>query len=182
MPTYVALLRGINIGARNRVSMTDLRALLLDLGYDGVRTHLQSGNAVFSAPARSPRDVGSAMEKAISTELGLPVRVVVRTAAQLAAVVAADPLGDRASDHARYLVVFCEKPVSKKALRDLDPAAYAPEEFVVVGSEVYLWLPAGSHASRLANALTEKRLGGTTTSRNWRTVLALDELARGGGG
>lgn len=181
MPTYVALLRGINIGARNRVAMADLRALLLNLGYAGVRTHLQSGNAVFSAPARSSRAVAAAVEKAITAELGATVRVVVRTAAQLAAVVAADPLGDRASDHARYLVVFCQKPVPKTAVGDLDPGAYAPEEFVVEGSEVYLWLPAGSHSSRLANVLTEKRLGGTTTSRNWRTVLALDELARGVG-
>jgi len=90
VPTYVALLRGINLGARNRVAMADLRALLEGLGYDDVRTHLQSGNAVFSTGTRSATAVRTAVEKAIDDELGVAVPVVVRTAAQVAKVVAAD--------------------------------------------------------------------------------------------
>lgn len=179
MPTYVALLRGINLGSRNRVAMADLRALLEGLGYDDVRTHLQSGNAVFSTGTRSATAVRTAVEKAIDDELGMAVPVVVRTAAQVAKVVAADPLGDRASDHARYLVVFLDKALPASAVAHVDPQSYAPEEYALVGTELYLWLPAGSHDSRLARALSDKALGGVGTARNWRTVLRLAELAAG---
>jgi uncharacterized protein (DUF1697 family) len=98
----------------------------------------------------------------------------------MAKVVAADPLGDRATDHSRYMVVFLEKPVSAAQLADIDPAAYAPEAFAVDGRHLYLWLPEGSHASRLARAMGEKRFGGAATLRNWRTVTKLAEMAGGG--
>jgi uncharacterized protein (DUF1697 family) len=177
VPTYVALLRGINLGARNRLAMADLRSLLDKLGYDDVRTHLQSGNAVFAASTRSARAVEKAVEEAIEATLGLQIRVLVRSAQEMAKVVAADPLGDRATDHARYMVVFLEKTVPTSALADIDPGAYEPEEFAVDGRHLYLWLPDGSHASRLARVMSEKRLGGAGTMRNWRTVTKLAELA-----
>jgi uncharacterized protein (DUF1697 family) len=179
VPTYVALLRGINLGARNRMAMTDLRAVLDKLGYTDVRTHLQSGNAVFVARARSARVVETAVEAAIEDDLGMQVRVLVRTAAEMGEVVAADPLGDRATDHARYMVVFMEKSLPAGAVADIDPSAYRPEEFAVDGRHLYLWLPEGSHASRLARLLTEKRFGGAGTMRNWRTVTKLADMAAG---
>jgi uncharacterized protein (DUF1697 family) len=179
VPAYVALLRGINLVKRNRVAMADLRALLEAQGYGDVRTHLQSGNAVFSAPTRSAAALESVVEKAIGAELGLTIRVLVRTAAQMAKVVATDPLGARATDHARYMVVFLDRRLPASALSDVDPAAYEPEEFALVGRELYLWLPKGSHDSRLARAVTDKRLGVTGTMRNWNTVRRLAELAGG---
>ena len=177
MPTYVALLRGINVGGHNRVRMADLRALLEGLGYADVRTLLQSGNAVFSASTRSPATVERQVQAAITAELGLTVRVLVRTASRLAEVLAADPLGDRATDHSRYMVVFLEKRLTAAALSDIDPDPYAPEELTAAGSEVYLWLPEGVQDSRLVRALTDKRLGGTSTMRNWNTVRKLAEMA-----
>ena len=179
MPTYVALLRGINLGARNRVAMADLRALLEKLGYDDVRTHLQSGNAVFATGERSAAAVGVAVEKAIEDGLGTKVPVLVRSSAQLAKVVATDPLGDRATDHARYMVVFLDTSLPKNALAGIDPRRYEPEEFTLVGRELYLWLPGGTHASRLARVLADEKLGGTGTMRNWRTVTKLAEMAAG---
>lgn len=176
MPTYVALLRGINVGGHNRLAMADLRALLEGLGYADVRTVLQSGNAVFSTPTRSAATVEAAVEQAIESELGLPVRVLVRSAAQLATVVAADPFGDRATDGSRYVVAFLEQPLTAAALSDLDPVAYAPEEFSVDGAHLYLWLPDGSQNSPLARAMTDKRLGGFSTWRNWNTVRKLAGL------
>jgi uncharacterized protein (DUF1697 family) len=179
MPTYVALLRGINLGARNRVAMADLRHLLQELGYQGVRTHLQSGNAVFSTTTRSAAAVQKAVEGAIADRLDMEVRVIVRSAAQLAKVVAADPLGDRVTDPARYMVVFLDKAVSQGAVADIDPSSYQPEQFAVVGKELYLWLPDGSHASRLAQVMAARKLGGAGTMRNWRTVTKLAEMAGG---
>jgi len=176
---HVALLRGINLGAKRRMAMGDLRRLLEGLGYTDVRTHLQSGNAVFRTPTRSAGAVGAAIERAIRTELGMDVDVVVRTAAQLAHVLAQDPFDGRATDHSRYLAVFCAKPVPPAMVADLDPARQAPEEVAVVGSEAYLWLPDGVQDSRLARSMTDERLGGTWTMRNWKTVRKLAEMAAG---
>ena len=180
MPTYVALLRGINLGAKRRVAMADLRSLLEGLGYDDVRTHLQSGNAVFRAGTRSAAGVRSAVEKAIRADLGMDVDVVVRTAAQLAKVVETDPFAGTATDRARYLVTFLDKAPPKGWLRDVDVADYEPEQVEVRGTEVYLWLPKGVHASRLARLVGDKNLGGTATSRNWNVVTKLAEIAAAG--
>jgi uncharacterized protein (DUF1697 family) len=176
---YVLLLRGINLGARNRIAMADLRGLLADLGHSDVRTHLQSGNAVVDAPTRSPAAVRSAVEAALAARYPFAVPVVVRTPAQLVAVVAHDPFRDVATDDARYSVLFADRAVGADALADLRAEAYAPERVAVRGSEVYLWMPDGQHRSRLA-AVVERRLEGrTVTLRNWRTVRALAELATG---
>ena len=177
MPTYVALLRGINLGATRRVAMSDLRSLLEGLGYADVRTHLQSGNAVFRAPARSAAAVETAVSRAIAAELGLDVAVVARTAAQLAAVVAADPFGAVAKDPARYLVTFLGAPPPADWLASLDPDSHAPDRLVADGRQLYLWLPGGVHSSRLAKAVAGKRLGSQATSRNWNVVTALTDLA-----
>jgi uncharacterized protein (DUF1697 family) len=176
MPVYVALLRGINLGSKRRVAMADLRALLEELGYTDVRTHLQSGNAVFGAPARSAA-VEEAVSKAIGTKLDMDVKVAVRTATQLAAVVEADPFAGVATDPARYLVTFLEKKPPASWLQSIDPETYAPEQAAVVGKELYLWLPGGVQNSKLARTVTDKKLGGSATSRNWNVVRRLAELA-----
>jgi uncharacterized protein (DUF1697 family) len=157
--------------------MADLRALLEGLGYADVRTHLQSGNAVFAAPARS----GAAVEKAVSTgiaaELNMDVKVAVRTAAQLAGVVDSDPFAGVATDPARYLVTFLEKKPPASWLDAIDPETYEPEQAAVVGRELYLWLPGGIQNSKLVRNITDKKLGGSATSRNWNVVRKLAELA-----
>lgn len=177
MPTYVALLRGINLGRSRRLAMADLRSLLEGLGHGEVRTHLQSGNAIFTAPTRSAATVEKQVEQAIAAELSMDVRVTVRTAAQMRAVVEADPFAGVADDPARYLVTFLEKAPAKSWLAGVDPESYAPELAAVVGKQLYLWLPGGVHASRLARTVTDKKLGGSATSRNWNVVTRLAEMA-----
>ena len=179
MPTYVALLRGINLGARNRVAMADLRAALTGLGYDDVRTYLQSGNAVFGAKARSASAVRTEVENGLRADLGMELTVLVRTPGQLAKVIAADPFGHRADGEEqlkRYYVYFAERPVPAAAFADVDSAALAPEELAVLGSEVYTWMPAGLHTSKVAGLVTDRKRGLLTTARNWRTVRALHDL------
>src|SRR5689334_5996550 len=108
--------------------MADLRSLLEGLGYDDVRTHLQSGNAVFRTGTRSAAAVRSAVQDGIADELGMSVDVVVRTAAQLAKVVEADPFAGTATDPARYLVTFLDRAPAKGWLADVDVADYEPEQ------------------------------------------------------
>jgi uncharacterized protein (DUF1697 family) len=172
----IVLLRGINVGNNRRVAMADLRALLEWLGYEGARTHLQSGNAVIESRA-NPERVKRVVEQGVTAELGVDVEVFVRTRDELADVIARDPLGDVAEDPSRYLVTFLSGPPAAARVREAAAVDVAPEQFVVSGREIYAWHPDGVHASKLARVLSEKRLGVTGTARNWNTVTKLLELA-----
>ena len=175
---YVALLRGINVGKNNRVPMELLRDLLTGLGYTDVRTHLNSGNAVFGAARKQqPATVATKIEKALLDAVGRPIRVVVRTRDELAGVVERNPLESVATDPARFLVAFLDKPVAASRLQDLDDSALLPERFHRDERELYLWLPTGIQNSELVKTLSDQRLGVTSTHRNWNTVTRLLELA-----
>jgi uncharacterized protein (DUF1697 family) len=177
MARQIALLRGINLGARNRVSMPELRELLTGLGHEDVRTLLQSGNVVLTSDETGEK-LEQALEAAIAAELGVESRVVVRTARELAAVVRRDPLAGVADDPKRYQVSFLSAKPKAAVVRALEAADVAPEQVVVSGREIYAWHPAGIQRSPLAKLLTDRKLGVTATARNWNTVMKLLELAR----
>ncbi len=173
----MALLRAVNVGGRNRIAMSDLRALLEGLGYGEVRTHLQSGNAVFTAPgAPPPEQLAGAIEGALAQEVGLAAKVLVRTRADLERAIAANPLLDIAEDHARLLVTFLSDAPDREVLAELAPAEFEPDVFAIGEREIYAWYPDGVRATRLSNAFWERRLGVVATGRNWRTVTRLLEL------
>ena len=174
MAQLVALLRGINLGPRNRVGMADLRTILEEMGFEDVRTHLQSGNVVVST-TRKKDDVARAMEKAIADGFGCDIDVMVRTAGELKKVVASDPFGKLATDPSRYQVIFLpEKPNKKiKALADAD---WGDDRAEVKGREVYLWLPEGTQRSSLLKEVNRSDAAKTGTMRNWRTVTRLVEM------
>jgi uncharacterized protein (DUF1697 family) len=171
----VALLRAVNLGASRKLNMPALREALAQAGHEGVRTHLQSGNVVVES-ALAAAALERRLEKEIRAAFGLDVPVMVRTRAQLAAVVKFDPLGDVATSGSRYHVTFLAKPLGAAAARALKQADLEPERLVVKGREVYAWLPDGVHKSRATRLLTEKRLGVAGTARNWNTVRRLLEM------
>jgi uncharacterized protein (DUF1697 family) len=175
---YVALLRAVNVGGRNRIAMADLRELLEGLGYGEVRTHLQSGNALFtvSDTHESAEDVARAIERALAEEVGLAAKVLVRARSELERVVAANPLLDIADDHARLLVTFLSDAPAREAAGALAPADFEPDVFAIGEREIYAWYPDGVRATRLSNAFWERRFGLVATARNWNTVTRLLEL------
>lgn len=177
----VALLRGINVGRNKRVQMADLRRVLADLGYSEIRTHLNSGNAVFSCP---PGSVGGAAERiqdAIATELGVQCAVMTRTKAELDRVLADNPLADVATDPARFLVGFLSAPVKPAAARKVTEADYGADQIRIVGKHAYLWCPTGINDSPVTKLAWSKELGVSITTRNWTTVGKLAELAADAG-
>lgn len=174
--SYVALLRGINLGARNRIAMADLRALLESLGAEDVETYVQSGNVVFKS-AHRPGDLTAAIEAGIHDELGLEVTVLVRTRQQLEKLVARNPFTGGRRESAKLHVTFLAGEPDRAKVRRLDPARAEPDEFRVAGREIYLHCPAGYGRSKLTNAYFEKQLGVAATTRNWKTVTNLAELA-----
>jgi len=178
MPRQIALLRGINLGARKRVAMGELRDLLESLGYEDVQTYLQSGNVVLTSEQpeeRLAREVG----RQVAAKLGVESKIVVRSRDELAEVVARNPLDDVANDPKRYQVSFLSAEPDPERVRRLEALDVAPERFVASGREIYAWHPGGMQRSRLAAALTDERLGVTATARNWSTVCKLLALADG---
>jgi uncharacterized protein (DUF1697 family) len=173
---HIVLLRGINLGPRNRIAMPALRTALAKAGFDDVRTYVQSGNVVLTS-RDSGQKVALACERLIAREFGLDVQVVVRTRSALAKVVERNPLGDVATDPKRYQVSFLNGKLPAATVRKLAEAAAPTERFVHVGSEIYAWHPEGVARSKLWTMLAGRDLGVTATARNWTTVTKLLELA-----
>jgi uncharacterized protein (DUF1697 family) len=171
----IVLLRGINLGSRNRIAMAELRALL-EGDFDDVGTYLQSGNVVLSSTAK-PEQVRRSCEQLIADRFGLAIQVVVRTRSELAKIVERDPLGAVASDPKRYQVSFLDKKPPAATIDKLAATASDGEQFVVIGREAYAWHPKGVARSKLWAALAGRGLGVTATARNWTTVTKLLELA-----
>jgi uncharacterized protein (DUF1697 family) len=176
MARHVVLLRGINIGPRNRIAMGELREALEEAGFEDVRTHLQSGNVVLTSSAK-PESVARKCEKVIRERFGLEIAVVVRSRAELARVVKRNPLGDVATEPKRYQVSFLSGKPAAKVVRELEAVAAPEERVVAFGREIYAWHPNTVARSKLWAKLAGKGLGVTATARNWATVKALLELA-----
>ncbi|MFF7235029.1 DUF1697 domain-containing protein [Streptomyces collinus] len=178
MTTYAALLRGINVGGSRKVPMADLRTLMSGLGYDGVRTHLQSGQAVFTADGRDEESLAAELAGAAGERFGFPVDVIVRDHAYLRAVVAGCPFPADALEPRQLHVTYFSAPVTAERFAGIDPGAYLPEEFRLGDRCLYLYAPDGVGRSKLAEALSRPRSGKglIATSRNWNTVTKLVEL------
>ncbi len=176
MTRYIVLLRGINVGGHRPVAMADLRTVLTDLGYEDVRTHLQSGNVVLSSDA-SAEHTRQTIEDALAATFGDGIEIFVRTRAELAEVIAGDPLHAVADNPSRYVVMFLSGKPDASALKAAKAADVGDERFAAAGRAIYVWCADGLHNAKLAKLLSEKRLGVSATARNWNTVVKLLELA-----
>ena len=176
MATWVALLRGVNVGRHNRLPMSELRPMLESLGYDDVRTHLQSGNALFSATGKAA-SIEQAISRRVKQETGLGIKVLVRTSKELDDVITANPFVKRRVPEKQLHVAFLSGAPSRAKLRKVDPASYAPDEVEIGKRALYLRLPNGISGAKLPNV--EKLVALDATVRSWRTVTRLAELARG---
>ena len=174
MTTYVALLRGINVGTAKRVPMPELRKLASELGYRDVRTHINSGNLILTSdePAEAVR---RRLEEGIEQTFGLHADVVVRTAGELAAVLAANPFPD--GDPSRVTVAFLAGPPADAAEAGVAALATEDEPFLFAGQEVYVHYGHGQADSVLA-AKFAGLLGVSATVRNLRTVTKLVDLSQ----
>jgi uncharacterized protein (DUF1697 family) len=176
---YVALLRGINVGGRNRVKMADLRRICEDLGHRQVETYVQSGNVVFASDRSDADAIGAALADRISAVLGVSPACMVRSLDELGAVVAGNPFVDEvASDPTKVHCAFLSEEPADPSPFTFDMHPYAPERLVPGSGVLYLHLPGGIGRSRLAARLTSRSTEIEITIRNWRTVAALLETAQ----
>ena len=175
--TDVAFLRAVNVAGHGAVAMPALVELFESLGHSDVTTLAQSGNVVFTPAAGSRRGLAAAVEQALATELGLPVRVLLRSRAELQRVAAANPFLGTEDHLANLHVMFLADRPTAAAVATVDPARSPPDELAVAGREVYLRYPNGSGRSKLNGAYLERQLGTHGTARNWNTLIkVLDRL------
>src|SRR5690242_2769182 len=177
--TYVALLRGVNVGGHRLIKMAELKRLFEAMGFGRVRTHIQSGNVVFTSSDALPEPLRQRIEREIAARFGFPVTVVPRTAAELERVIAACPFaaGALTEGERLYVALLADAP-APEAVERLLACDSAPDEARVVEREVYLLYRRSARDTPLTNAFLERTLGVAATTRNWRTMRALADMAR----
>ena len=175
---HAALLRGVNVGGANKLAMSDLRAIFESAGCLQVQTIIQSGNVVFCAEDKVAKGLGDAITKQVEKRFGLKVPVVLRSAAELEAVIGANLyLNAGAAEEMLHVSFLADRP-SADLVAGLDAARSAPDEFAVVGRDIYMKLVTGAAKTKLTNAYFDSKLKTVSTMRNWRTVLKLAEMTR----
>ena len=177
MTRHVALMRGINVGGKNKLPMADLVTLFVEAGCRDVQTYIQSGNVVFSATEKIAARVPDLIAKAVFDRLGFRAPVVTRTAAELRSVASANPFLRVGAAAAELHVMFLAVRPTAARVTGLDPRRSPPDEFIVRGRDIYLRCPNGVARSKLTNDYFDRSLATTSTMRNWRTVLMLADIA-----
>jgi len=172
---YTALLRGVNVGGAKKIAMADLRAAIERLGYEDVRTLLNSGNVVFSARDRSIQKIANAIERAIVSDIGITTRVTVLGTAELAEIMQQNPLLEYADNPSRLHVAFFRDPTAGERLAAIAREAQPPDILAVGDRAAYMWLPNGMSASKLPLAV-DKLLRDDVTVRTWGTVTKIRAL------
>ncbi len=176
MAQFAALLRGVNVGPTTRVPMADLRELLEVFGAQDVKTHLNSGNALFHLH-HSPKTIDAALTELISERFGFQIDVTCRTKKQLESVIALDPLKKLGEDDSKYIVAFMPSPPKPAAIKPVLAADYpAGETCAHKGREFYVFSPRGVAESQALKALNKTKPAAFATARNVRTIAKLIEL------
>ena len=178
MATWVVLLRGVNVGGANKLAMADLRDVVTSLGHTGVSTYIQSGNVVLKSDRKDRPAMADEICAGIKATSGLSVLAVLRTPKELRASLAANPF-EEAPDGPRVLITYLSAAPASDDIAQLDPDRFVPDQFVVIGSELYGMYPNGSGRSKMKLDYFEKRLHVHGTSRNLNTVAKLIELSGG---
>ena len=178
MTTFVALLRAVNVGGRNQLSMSALRALFESFGYADVKSYIQSGNIIFDSSPRKSAVLALEVEEALAGALGQPIDVVIRSAAELKSVTESNPFLGRVPDPTKLHVVFLNHAPDRARVKALDSSRFEPDEFALGAREIYLHCPDGLGRSKLPPALGAKLAPIPATVRNWNTVTKLAELAK----
>jgi uncharacterized protein (DUF1697 family) len=178
MPTFIALLRGINVGGHNKIPMPKLRSLCNHLGWDDVQSYIQSGNLVFYS-ASAAANLEAELENAIERRFDLAIPVIVRAAADWQDYIASNPFPDASQNEPNLVMLALSRhPPKHDAFFRLLERAGNGERIAQRGDAFWIHFTAGVAKSKLTPALLDRLVGSPVTMRNWRTVLKLNELAK----
>lgn len=177
--TYLALLRGINVGGKNKLPMKDLVGLFEDVGCLNVRTFIQSGNVIFNASRGLVKGLPNLITRTIEENLGYRIPVVLRTAEEMDEAIHWNPFIAAGVPEKTLHVYFLASLPDARAVATLDASRSLPDRFQVCGQEIYVELPNGMARTKLTNAYFDSKLATISTARNWKTVIQLHKLMKG---
>ncbi|MBF9251987.1 DUF1697 domain-containing protein [Pontibacter sp. 172403-2] len=179
METFISILRGINVSGQKKILMADLKALFENLGFENVSTYIQSGNVVFTAPEGSNgKELAGKIEAAIAEKYNFHVPVIIRTAAEMENILAVNPfLKDMSIDQEKLHVTFLNEIPEQEKLESIKGFHSPPDQFVIIGREVFLHCPDKYGETKLSNKFFENKLKVAATTRNWKTVARLANMA-----
>lgn len=176
MQTIISILRGINLGSHNKIPMPELKALYEKAGFKNVITYIQSGNVVFSADKEKIEEIPGKIQEFIFKKYKFQVPVIVRTVDEMQELIKANPMV-KGKDIEKLHVTFLSDHPQKEHLEKIKTYSYPPDEYTIIGKEIYVFCPNGYGNTKLSNNFFESKLKVTATTRNWRTV---NELLRMG--
>lgn len=178
METYISILRGINVSGHKKIQMDDLKALFENLKFKTVTTYIQSGNVIFKASKQRDEVLAKKIEEAIYSKYNFEVPAIIRSVQEMRNIIAVNPLLKESNIDAEKLhVTFLEEVPDKTKVDSIKSSGYSPDKFIIIGKEIFLYCPNGYGITKLSNNFFENKLKVSATTRNWKTVNKLLELA-----
>jgi len=180
MPVIISMLRGVNVGAHNRIKMDALRSLYASLKLEDPQTYVQSGNVIFRAKEKPTPQLARKIQAAIEKTFKIKPEIILRTADDFRAALAINPFAQRKDvEPGKLLITFLADAPSPEAQSKLDAFKSLPEELHLLGRELYIYFPNGAGKSKLPWAQVEKFLKVPGTARNLNSVMKMLEIADG---
>ncbi|WP_423817918.1 DUF1697 domain-containing protein [Salinimicrobium sp. TIG7-5_MAKvit] len=177
MNRKIAILRGINVGGKRKILMTDLKALCEQLGLEQIETYIQSGNLLFNSQLKNSK-LEDLLEDAIQEKFEFEVPVIVRDSEELQTSIRKNPFYDKNTDINQLHLTFLKEKPSKENLEKTQSFNYDPDKFKIAEKEVFIFCEGKYHQTKLNNNFFEKKLKIGATTRNWKTILKLHELSK----
>jgi uncharacterized protein (DUF1697 family) len=178
MNTYISILRGINVSGKNLIKMNSLKEMYEDMGFQNIRTYIQSGNVVFKCLEINLQKLEKLISEAIFKQFALNVPVLVREYSELKSILSRNPFqNDLKEDNSKLHITFLSTSPEKHFIEHIDSESYLPDKFYIMERTVYLFCPNGYGKTKLNNNFFENKLGVTATTRNLKTLMELVKIA-----
>ena len=177
MTKFIALLRGINVSGQKQIKMPDLKSLFEESGFQNIETYIQSGNVIFTSKEKLPEKLEQKISLAIKRKFGFDVQIIVLTPEEIEYVLNNNPFIKKKKESEKLYVTFLAKSPSNENINKLNAIDYSPEEYIIDGRYIYLFVPNGYSKAKLNNNFFESKLNVSATTRNWKTVNKLLELS-----
>jgi len=178
MKKFIALLRGINVSGQKKIKMSDLKTLFEEDGFQNVTTYIQSGNVIFSAKEKTPAKLEERISLCIKKQFGFDVKVIVITPGEIENTLKNNPFIKKKKDFDKLYVIFLSTVPSPVNIEKLNESDFSPEEYIINGKCIYLFVPNGYGKAKLNNNFFENKLKVSGSTRNWKTVNQLYELSK----
>lgn len=176
MNTYIALLRGINVGGHKKVPMADLRKLLVKVGLKNIQTYIQSGNVIFQSAEDDSRKLEEKIYKVIQSHFGFEVPILIKTSEELQQIFDASPFAEKKKVNSYFTLLFAVP--EKDAIEEVSKISYPNEEFIIINNCIYFYCSTGYGKAKYSNNFFERKLKTTATARNYKTMVKLLSLSQ----